>query len=102
VHSTIRRSGQMVHPQVVEQVGAGNQQGLRVAAIGLPDTALGERVVVVVESSEASVLNDVRQRLEAAGLPVDEVRLAKQALPLDPRHRSKIDYHALREQLEHR
>jgi acyl-CoA synthetase (AMP-forming)/AMP-acid ligase II len=104
VHSTIRRAGQVVHPQIVEQVAAGDTEpALRVAAVGVADPSLGERVVVVVESSAGeSVLQEVRRRLQEAGLPVDEVCLADRPLPLDPRHRSKIDYHALRAELQQR
>ncbi len=100
VHSTIHRAGRAVHPQLVEQAGAGNDSNLRVAAVGLPDDELGQRVVAVVETTDNhDVLTTVRQRIETARLPVDEVRLARNPLPLDPRHRSKIDYSALRENL---
>jgi acyl-CoA synthetase (AMP-forming)/AMP-acid ligase II len=101
VHSTIYRDGRAVHPQLVEQAGAAGHEAIqRIAAVGLPDESLGERVIVVVETTAGGdLLEQVRQRIEQAKLPVDEVRLAKTALPLDPRHRSKIDYPALREQL---
>jgi acyl-CoA synthetase (AMP-forming)/AMP-acid ligase II len=99
IHSTIHRQGQAVHPQLVEQAGAANGPNLRIAAIGLPDAELGERVVVIVETNSAEILPQVRQRILEAGLPVDELRRAERPLPLDPRHRSKIDYPALRKQL---
>jgi acyl-CoA synthetase (AMP-forming)/AMP-acid ligase II len=100
VHSTIYRGDQAVHPQLVEQAGAGSASNMRVAAVGLPDDELGERVVVIVESGAGDDIPlQVRRRIEAAGLPVDEVRRAESPLPLDPRHRSKIDYPALRERL---
>ena len=100
VHSTIFRDGKAVHPQLLEQAGAGSEPRLRIAAAGLPDVDLGERVVVVVETDrEGDISSQVRQRIELAGLPVDEVRRAARPLPLDPRHRSKIDYSALRERL---
>jgi acyl-CoA synthetase (AMP-forming)/AMP-acid ligase II len=101
VHSTIYRDGQPVHPQLVEKAGAAASESiLKIAALGLPDAAVGERVVVVVETTAGcDILDQVRRRIEEAGLPVDEVRVAVGSLPLDPRHRSKIDYPALRKQL---
>ncbi len=102
VHSTIFRDGQAVHAQLVEQLArrlAGEGVG-RVAAVGLPDPELGERVVLVLEGA----LDDAgRERLAAgmrrAGQEVDEIVGTRGRLPLDPRHRSKIDYAALRESL---
>lgn len=100
VHSTIWRCGEPVHPQLIEQAGAADDANLRIAAVGLSDEELGERVVVVVETAPGCDTEvQVRRRIEDAGLPVDEVSLAKRPLPLDPRHRSKIDYPALRERL---
>ena len=103
VHSTIFRAGKTVHPQLVEQAAMGDDHDVRrVAALGVSDESLGERVVVVVESNtnDRRTLGDVQQRIEDAGLTVDEVCFASQPLPLDPRHRSKVDYQALRDQLQ--
>jgi olefin beta-lactone synthetase len=131
VHSTIFRAGQAVHPQLVEQ--AAQEAGAsirRVAAVGLPDAVLGEKVVLVVEAAPAglpgalaqtsqtsqtsrasqtspappgspaeTLRHEVAHRLASRGQPVDDVILTRQPLPLDPRHRSKIDYPRLRERL---
>lgn len=104
VHSTIWRNGEPVHPQLVEQAAHGEDPRIRrVAAVGLPDAALGERVAVVVETGAREELRDeVRARLGAAGRPVDEIILTAEPLPVDPRHNSKIDYGRLRERLEKR
>jgi acyl-CoA synthetase (AMP-forming)/AMP-acid ligase II len=101
VHSTIWRSGEPIHPQLLEQAAHGEDPRIRrVAAVGLPDAALGERVVVVLETGAGEELRDeVQARLTAAGQVVDEIRLTTEALPVDPRHNSKIDYRALRERL---
>ena len=101
VHSTIWRHGRPVHPQLVEQAALGEDPRIRrVAAVGLPDPGLGERVVVVVESAAGEELrDDVTARLAAAGHLVDEIVLTAEALPVDPRHNSKIDYRRLRERL---
>jgi acyl-CoA synthetase (AMP-forming)/AMP-acid ligase II len=100
VHSTIRRAGGLVHPQLVEQAAQGEDPRVRrAAAVGLPDPELGERVVLVVETEEAGIADEIARRVAAAGLPVDEVRLTREPLPVDPRHNSKIDYGKLRERL---
>lgn len=101
VHSTIDRAGVAVHPQLIEQAARGNDARIRrVAAVGMPDDALGERVVLVVESDDAEVAPLVRQRLGATALaPVDALVVTRTALPVDPRHNSKVDYQRLRELL---
>lgn len=96
VHSTIRRGSELVHPQLVEQAARGRDSRIRrVAAVGLD-----ERVVLVVETEAGEELKkDIHARLAAAGQPVDEIRLTREPLPVDPRHNSKIDYGRLRDRL---
>lgn len=101
VHSTIRRAGLDVHPQLVEQAARGGDARIRhVAAVGVPDGTTGERVVLVVESDE-NVEADVRARLRAARVaePLDALVVTRTPIPLDPRHNSKVDYHRLRQLL---
>ena len=102
VHSTIDRRGEPVHPQIIEQAARGDDDRIRrVAAVGVPDAALGERVVVVVESDSVDVVAGVRARLgHMAQAPVDALVVTRTPLPVDPRHNSKIDYQRLRELLE--
>ena len=104
VHSTIWRQGEPVHPQLVEQAAHGEDPRIRrVAAVGLPDPSLGERVAVVVETGAGEELRDeIRARLAAASQPCDEIVLTTEPLPVDPRHNSKIDYRALRERINRR
>lgn len=93
-HSTIWRAGEPVQAQLVEQAA-----GLRhTAAVGVTDEQLGERVVLVVKGQVDQ--REIHQRIENAGLVVDELVIAKQALPMDPRHNAKVDYGKLRHQLE--
>jgi olefin beta-lactone synthetase len=95
VHSTIRRGSQRIHPQLVEQAARGEDPRIRrIAAVGVE-----ERVVLVIETDAEDLEQDVRQRLAAAGHAVDEIRLTREPLPVDPRHNSKIDYGKLRERL---
>jgi acyl-CoA synthetase (AMP-forming)/AMP-acid ligase II len=101
VHSTIRRGGELVHPQLVEQAARGEDPRVRrIAALGLPDAALGERVVLVVETGETGFEDDLAARLAAAGFTADEIRLTAEPLPVDPRHNSKIDYGRVRERIQ--
>ena len=98
VHSTICRAGELIHPQLVEQIAQG--PGIRqLAALGLPDTRLGEKLVLVVapEFNEFNA-SDLKQRV-GARFPVDDIVIRAKPLPLDPRHRSKIDYATLRREL---
>jgi acyl-CoA synthetase (AMP-forming)/AMP-acid ligase II len=101
VHSTIVRDGVAIHPQVIEQAARGDDAGIRaVAAVGMPDDALGERVVLVVESEALHVGSVVRERLAEAKLaPVDALVVTRKPLPVDPRHNSKVDYQRLRDLL---
>jgi len=102
VHATILRQGRVWHPLLLEQTAAsGDPTIAQVAAVGLPDETLGERTVVVVRSSrdKTSLATAVAERLAGNGLEVDEIVVVDRELPLDPRHRSKIDYPRLRGQL---
>lgn len=96
VHSTIRRGGELIHPQLVEQAARGEDPRIRrIAAVGLD-----ERVVLVIETDAGDELKkDVEARLTEAGHVVDEIRLTRTPLPVDPRHNSKIDYGRLRTRL---
>ncbi|HVG07395.1 MAG TPA: AMP-binding protein [Thermoanaerobaculia bacterium] len=96
VHSTIRRGGELVHPQLVEQAAHGEDPRIRRAAA----VALEQKVVLVIETEAGEELKkDIHSRLAAAGQVVDEIRLTREPLPVDPRHNSKIDYGKLRARL---
>jgi acyl-CoA synthetase (AMP-forming)/AMP-acid ligase II len=104
VHSTVFRQGVAVHPQLVEQVCLTAENHLQqVAALGLPDSALGERLVIVAVprpgASRDGLVTQVRQKLRSAAIPCDDMILRSSPLPVDPRHNSKIDYGALRAEL---
>ena len=96
VHSTIRRGGALVHPQLVEQAARGEDPRIRrAAAVGLE-----EKVVLVIETDAGEeIMKDIQARVAEAGQIVDEIRLTREPLPVDPRHNSKIDYGKLKERL---
>jgi acyl-CoA synthetase (AMP-forming)/AMP-acid ligase II len=107
VHSTIRRAGDFVHPQLVEQAARAADKRIRqVAAVGLPDRSLGERVAVVVVhapgESDDAIRQVVSSRLAGSEMPCDEVIVTHRPLPVDPRHNQKIDYDGVREWLVRR
>lgn len=101
VHSTIRRAGVDLHAQIIEQAARGDDARIRrVAAVGLPDQTLGEQLAVVVETDAPDLENGVRGRLASiGGIQIDTLIVTRSALPVDPRHNSKIDYSRLRQML---
>lgn len=104
VHSTMFRGGAAVHAQLVEQAAARLAPAAQaVAAVGLPDAKLGERVILVVQARPGGVDPErLRTELARQDIPVDEVRIQPAPLPVDPRHNAKIDYERLRQQCRRR
>jgi acyl-CoA synthetase (AMP-forming)/AMP-acid ligase II len=102
LHSTIWRDGAPVHPQLVEQ--AASVPGVRqAAAVGIPDAAHGEKVVLaVVPEGAGPDVPALLARLDSLGLSVDDVVVLGGSLPMDPRHNAKVDYAALRRRLGRR
>ncbi len=99
VHSTILRDGRMVHPQLVEQVVLRTSDSIRqVAALGVPDSRLGQSVWIVVSGGQldTELKSVIEQQLQAAGMACDRVVMTDRHLPVDPRHNSKIDYERTR------
>jgi acyl-CoA synthetase (AMP-forming)/AMP-acid ligase II len=96
LHSTIWRAGEPVQAQLLEQ--AAGVTGI--AAVGVTDPQLGERVVLVMTG--AADQESIRQHVAEAGLAVDEIVVSGRALPLDPRHNAKVDYGKLKQWLEHK
>ena len=101
VHSTIYRANTLVHPQLVEQAACSADKNIgRVAAVGIPDTVLGERVILVTEGNRSlEVQAEIRAKLQEAGQQIDEIQCLDTPLPVDPRHNSKINYQQLRTRL---
>ena len=88
VHSTIFRGGKPLHAQLVEaEVEKRIPEAIRVAALEQD----GQLLVVI----QGPLIPDIRQRIAA-----DRIIVTSQALPVDPRHNSKIDYTRLREQIQ--
>ena len=100
VHSTITRDKKYVHPQLIEQAASKLlPTAQRVAAVGVPDEKLGEKVVLVAQMEDLSQdeVSRVIAILDSQDLPCDDIVVTQTTLPVDPRHNSKIDYARLRE-----
>lgn len=100
VHTILRRSGALVHANLVEERARALLGPGQFAALGVPDATLGERIILVARLEEARLdATTALARLIDAGLPVDQVALRRRPLPMDPRHDTKVDYQALRQSL---
>jgi acyl-CoA synthetase (AMP-forming)/AMP-acid ligase II len=99
LHSTIVRNDENFHAQIIEQAVAWKvKDALQVAAIGVPDESMGERIAVVIQAQTLSITaEEIQEVMQAQDLPVDDVFYTTHELPVDPRHNSKIDYDKLRE-----
>lgn len=96
-HAIIRRAGTILFPYPYELAAMTLVTGARrAAALGRPDPAHGELLALIIEAGGTPDLQPLRTALMAAGLPIDELLVRAQPLPLDPRHNGKVDYARLR------
>jgi acyl-CoA synthetase (AMP-forming)/AMP-acid ligase II len=99
VHSTMRRDGKEMHPQLIEQA-ARQDNPWQLAALGYPDSALDQKVLLVIFPGRHAVDRfALTQRLAEYGIVVDDILIENEPLPVDPRHNSKTDYDALRRRI---
>jgi acyl-CoA synthetase (AMP-forming)/AMP-acid ligase II len=102
VHNAISRAGETLLPVRPEFLMKRLPFVADAAYLGLPDAELGERAAAAFSlkpgAAPADPVDDVRRSLAAAGVVCDEVVEVK-AIPLDPRHHSKVEYARLREQI---
>lgn len=85
VHSTIVRNGKILHAQLVEADAAKQlPDATRVAALEQDG-----KLILIIQGTSCE--HDI---------DADEVLFTQKPLPLDPRHKSKIDYSTLRNWLE--
>lgn len=101
VHSSIRRAGQWLHPQLIEQkIAECFPQIKQVAAVGFPDEELEQGLVVLVVAAPGVVeVSQIEAALAQANYPCDRCLILQEPLPVDPRHNSKIDYDQARKLL---
>ena len=105
VHNAIQRDGQYVFPVRAEMVLKKLPAVRQAAYLGLPDDALRERTACVVALADSSngdaaqLHGEIERIMKKHNLPVDEIHVVD-SIPMDPRHHSKVEYEALRTQLE--
>lgn len=102
VHNAICRAGRTLLPVTPEIVMKRLPFVEGAAYLGLPDEKLGERAVAAFSvkpgGAPADCVAKVRGVLAAANVVIDQV-VQVAAIPLDPRHHSKVEYTTLREQI---
>jgi acyl-CoA synthetase (AMP-forming)/AMP-acid ligase II len=108
VHNTIERQGQFLFPVGAEMVLRRMPFVGDAAYLGLPDSIMGEKACVVITlrrpetAGDAAALNGCKTEIERLmaknGFPVDDI-IVLNSIPLDPRHRSKVEYAVLRDEL---
>ena len=102
VHNTIQRAGQYIFPVRAELVLQKLPFVRQAAYLGQPDTKFGERtacVVVLDVPEQAHHRTEIERIMQKYDLPMDELHFVD-AIPMDPRHHSKVEYDALRQQLK--
>lgn len=107
VHNAIKRDGKYIFPvraEVLLKKFPFVQQG---AYLGMEDSELGEKAVVVIQPKDNALLQNkktneletkIRNIFSKNNLPVDAI-IFVESIPMDPRHHSKVEYTQLRKQL---
>jgi olefin beta-lactone synthetase len=95
VHNVIHRKGAVLFPLKAELLMKKFPEVKQAAFL-----SLGEETVAVIslKSKKEGLLAEVKACLEMNGIPVDQIRTVD-AIPMDPRHHSKVEYEALRKLL---
>lgn len=101
LHSTIIRAGVIIHAQLIEQqLTALFPESGKIAVLGMADSVLGEHVALVFERTAAlPAQQEMPLHLQGQNITFDALYVTPAALPLDPRHNTKIDYQLLRRQI---
>ncbi|HAE37326.1 MAG TPA: AMP-ligase, partial [Candidatus Riflebacteria bacterium] len=109
IHNAIERGGNYLFP-VQAEVVLKRQPYTRLAAyLGVPDEKLGEKTVCVIAPKDnAEIKNqklctereaEIRRVMAKNEIPVDQV-IFYPDIPMDLRHRSKVEYGILRDELK--
>lgn len=103
VHNAIERGGRYYFPVRAEVILKRCPFVKQAAFLGLPDDELGERTAVAISlrdghTDRAAAEREVRRLFDKNGIPIDAFYVVD-AVPMDPRHHSKVEYGVLREQL---
>ena len=102
VHNVVERDGRALSPVQAEVILKRVPGVRRGAFLGEPDERSGARAVVVVELEPATrpveVLVETRRLFAKNNIPIDSFHVVD-AIPMDPRHHSKVEYDVLRRRL---
>jgi acyl-CoA synthetase (AMP-forming)/AMP-acid ligase II len=103
VHNAIRRGGRCEFPVRAEVVLKKLRFVKLCAYVGLPSATLGEETCCAIVAHDAApdtptMEAEVRRIMDKNGIVVDKVVFLS-AIPMDPRHHSKVEYDLLREQI---
>ncbi|WP_413290565.1 alpha/beta fold hydrolase [Bdellovibrio sp. HCB337] len=108
VNNAIERAGQYYFPVRAEVLLKRMPFAYRCAFLGIPEAKLGEATHAVVELKAeldkntfdfASAKKEINRVFAKNKIPVDQIQFVHK-VPMDPRHHSKVEYKALREQLK--
>jgi acyl-CoA synthetase (AMP-forming)/AMP-acid ligase II len=105
VKNRVVRAGAELHPLQIEPLIDALPFVARSALIGLHNTRLGQKAVLIVEPTEKNLFGRLYSRshwesqiikiCHERGFPIDEVHFCRR-IPVDPRHNAKIDHALLR------
>ncbi len=100
-HNVIQRGRRYIFPVQAEIILKRLAWVRQAAFMGMPDAAIGQRAVAVVELDIGhpplpDVVREARRLLEKNGIILDSFYVVDK-IPMDPRHYSKVEYGALRE-----
>jgi len=106
VHNVIERKHVTLYSYRPEML-LGELEFVRQAAfIGLKDNEFGEKACAVISLTDGyspedrkTFVGEIQRTLADHNIPIDDVRIVT-SIPMDPRHRSKVDYIKLKEMLK--
>jgi acyl-coenzyme A synthetase/AMP-(fatty) acid ligase len=107
-NNAIERAGKYFFPVRAEVLLKRLAFTYRCAFLGIKDALLGEATYAVVELNAAidkstfdfaAAKKEIHRVFEKNKIPVDHIRFVP-AVPMDPRHHSKVEYKVLRDQLQ--
>ena len=102
VHNAIERASKYYFPVQAEIILKRIPDVTYGAYLGMPDSKLGEKTVVVLQmknpEKKSDALKNLKYLFEKNKIPVDEIYLVEK-IPMDPRHHSKVEYNTLRDMI---
>jgi acyl-CoA synthetase (AMP-forming)/AMP-acid ligase II len=103
VNNAVARGDDYLFPVRAEVILKRIPEAKQVAFLGLPDPTLGQKATVVLElrspdADRAAATREAQRLFAKNDMPIDALYYVS-AIPMDPRHHSKVEYEVLRKQL---